>query len=105
MIAYSVSQRTKEIGVRLAMGATPHRILTSILGQGAVLTAAGLALGLLGAVALSSFLKSFLYGVTATDPLTFATIPVVLALVSLAACYVPARRASQLEPTRALREE
>ena len=105
VISYSVSQRTKEIGVRLAMGATPHRILTSILGQGAALTAAGLALGLIGAVALSSFLKSFLFGVTATDPLTFATIPAVLALVSLAACYMPARRASRLEPTRALREE
>ena len=105
VIAYSVSQRTREIGVRLAMGATPQRILRSILGQGAVLTAAGLALGLLGAVMLSSFLASFLYGVTATDPLTFATIPIALTLVALAACYVPARRASRLEPTRALREE
>ncbi len=105
VIAYSVSQRTREIGVRLAMGATPQRILRSILGQGAVLTVAGLTLGLLGAVTLSSFLASFLYGVTATDPLTFTTIPIVLALVALAACYLPARRASRLEPTRALREE
>jgi putative ABC transport system permease protein len=105
VIAYGVSQRTREIGVRLAMGATPNRILQSILGQGAMLTAAGLGLGLLGAVGLSRFLASFLYGVTATDPMTFAGIPLLLAVVALAACYLPARRASKLEPTRALREE
>ncbi len=98
VIAYTVNQRTQETGIRLALGATPKNIVESFLGQGMVLTAAGLALGLFGAAALARYLSSFLYGVSTTDPATFIVISVLLASVATAACYLPSRSAGQVDP-------
>jgi predicted permease len=105
VMAYSVSQRNREIGIRMALGAERWNVLKVILGEGVVVILAGLAVGLAGSLALTRFLSSFLYGVTATDPLTFASVAAVLALVALAACYVPARRALRVDPLVALRAE
>ncbi|MCM3905779.1 MAG: ABC transporter permease [Pyrinomonadaceae bacterium] len=105
LMSYFVSQRTHELGVRIALGAQPRDIFKLILGEGALLIVAGLALGVAGAFVSTRFLSSLLFGVDATDPLTFLTTPMLLALAALVACYIPARRATKVDPLVALRSE
>jgi ABC-type antimicrobial peptide transport system permease subunit len=105
VISYIVSRRTQEIGVRMALGAPGEVVLRSVVGQGMTLAGIGLAVGLLGAWGLSRAMTSMLFGVTATDPLTFGGTAALLALVALAAVWIPARRASRVDPVEALRSE
>jgi putative ABC transport system permease protein len=102
---YSVALRTREIGLRLAVGAQPRQVLLLILKQGFVLTIVGVLLGLGAAFALTRLLSGLLFGVTAVDVTTFTTISLLLVVVSLLACYLPARRAMRIDPLRALRYE
>ncbi|MBZ5494654.1 MAG: ABC transporter permease [Acidobacteriia bacterium] len=103
--SYAISQRTQEIGVRIALGASPSSILLMILRHGLLLIFAGIVIGVVGSLALSRFLQSLLYGITTTDTMTFIAAPVLLILIALAACYFPARRAMRLQPNVALRHE
>jgi putative ABC transport system permease protein len=105
VIAYSVAQRTREIGVRVALGAQRHDVSRLFLREGVSFIAAGLSIGLAGALALTRFLSSMLFGVAPTDPLTFICAAVLLALVAFAACQIPARRATRVDPIEALRTE
>jgi putative ABC transport system permease protein len=105
VVAYSATQRTGEIGLRVALGADPRDVLTLVMRQGASMVAAGIAAGLVLARALSILLAGTLYGVNPNDPVTFATVPIVLAVVSAAACYLPALRATRVDPLVALRAE
>jgi putative ABC transport system permease protein len=105
VISYLVAQRTREIGVRIALGAQKRDVLGLVMRQGAGLTGAGIALGLLGAFALTRVLESLLYGVSARDPLTYAALAAVLAAVALIATWLPARRASRVDPILAIRAE
>ena len=104
VISYSAKQRTREIGVRVAFGATERDVVRLILGQGLVVTLAGIGLGLAGAAALTRVASSFLVGVSATDPLTFVGVPALLLAVAIVASFVPARRASRVDPNVALRD-
>ena len=105
LISYSASQRTREIGIRVALGAQQRDVMRLVLGQGAKLTAIGLVIGLGAALGLTQFMGSVLYGVEATDPLTFGGVAVLFVCVALAACYIPARRATRVDPVVALRHE
>jgi putative ABC transport system permease protein len=105
VMAFSVAQRTQEIGIRLAMGAQSRGIERLVLRRGMVMALAGVAAGTLGALVLTRFLQSFLFEVSASDPLTFAGVAALLSLVALAACYIPARRAMRVNPIVALRYE
>ena len=104
-MAYAVKQRTPEIGIRIALGAQRNDVLKLILGQGIALTLAGLALGTVAALVLTRLLASLLYGIAPSDPATIVIVPLVLVAVSLIACYVPARRATRVDPMVALRYE
>lgn len=103
LLSYSVSLRGREFGIRMAIGARPQDVQRLVIRQGMVLVAAGVIGGVAGALALTRTVASMLYGIKPTDPLTFVTVPAILALVSLIACYLPARRAARLDPTAALR--
>jgi len=105
VMAYSVSQRTQEIGVRVALGATTRNVLSMVIGQGLKLTVVGLAVGLTGSFLLSRVMASLLFEISPTDPLTFAMVGIGLAAVALLACFVPARRAAKVDPMVALRYE
>jgi ABC-type antimicrobial peptide transport system permease subunit len=103
LVQYSVAMRTQEIGVRMAIGAQAAHILRMIIGEGLTLSLIGLALGLVGAWWLGQAGSSLLFGVTATDPVTFMTVSLLLTAVATAACYFPARRALKVDPIVALR--
>jgi putative ABC transport system permease protein len=105
VLALMVSQRTQEIGIRMALGATPGSVLRMIMGQGLGLVFAGLVIGLAGALALTRLMSTLLFGVTPTDPMTFAGVALVFLIAALLACYVPARRATRIDPLIALRSE
>ncbi|MCP4246035.1 MAG: FtsX-like permease family protein [bacterium] len=105
VISYAVSQRTQEIGVRMALGARHADVSRMVLRQGAIVAAIGIASGLAAAVGLTRLMSSLLYGVSAADPVTFALAAAGVAAVSLLACYIPARRAAGIDPVNALRWE
>jgi putative ABC transport system permease protein len=111
VLAYAVSQRTHEIGIRMALGADRASVLRMIVKQGMVLVVLGVIIGLIGAYVLTKYLESWislskmLFGVKVSDPLTYGVIAVLLTLVALIACYIPARRATKVDPLVALRYE
>jgi ABC-type antimicrobial peptide transport system permease subunit len=105
VMAFAVSARTREIGIRMALGAGQARVLTQVMRESAALTSIGIALGVPGALWASRGIGSFLYGLSATDPWTYVALAVVLAIIALGAAWIPARRAAQMDPMVALRYE
>ena len=105
VMSYAVTQRTREIGVRMALGARPRTVLRLVIGQGMLLVCVGIAVGLTSAYWLTKWLSSWMYGVDVKDPLTFGAIALLLSCVALLACWIPARRAAKVDPMVALRCE
>ena len=105
MMSYSVEQRTREIGLRMALGAQTRDALRLVVKQGMTLTLIGAVIGLIAAFGLTRLIKGLLFGVSATDPVTFLVIALLLGLVALLACYLPARRATKVDPLVALKAE
>ena len=105
VISYGVAQRTNEIGIRMTMGARTREIIAMVVRQGLTLALTGAAIGLLGAVAAATLIEGFLFGVSPTDPWTYLTVAIVMVGVTLAACCLPALRASRVDPMRSLRVE
>ena len=105
VISYVVGERTSEIGVRMALGAEPSDVTRMILRQSMVVTLSGTVIGLIGALGLTRLMQSLLFEVSATDPVTFLTAPVILVLVSLVATWLPVRKAARINPIEALRSE
>ena len=105
VMSYTVAERTHEMGIRMALGAKAGGVVKLVLVQGLKVAALGLALGLAGALMLTKLMSSILYGVSSTDVMTFVSVPVLLALVSVVACWIPARRATRVDPIEVLRAE
>ena len=105
MIAYSVVQRTREVGVRMALGAHPYDILRLLLQRGLGMTMVGVSLGLVGSLSLTRVLKAFLFQVSPVDPITYAGVAVLFMIVSAGASYIPVRRASRIDPMTVLRHD
>lgn len=105
LLSYEVARRTRELGIRMALGAQRRDLLRLVVGQGILLVLVGTAIGIAGALGVTRFMSSMLYGIHADDPLTFAAVAILLTLVALAACYIPARRAMKVDPIIALRYE
>jgi putative ABC transport system permease protein len=105
VMSYAISLRTREIGIRMALGAQRRDVLTMVIGQGLILVIAGLAIGAIGAFALTRYMQSLLFNVSATDPLVFVLISVLLTGIAMLACLLPARRATKIDPLHALRYE
>jgi ABC-type antimicrobial peptide transport system permease subunit len=103
VMAYLVNQGTRELGIRIALGASPRNILSLVVRQGMVLAFFGVAIGLAAAFLLVRLIRSLLFGVEVTDPITFAGISLLLAMITLLACYIPARRAARIDPMISLR--
>jgi ABC-type antimicrobial peptide transport system permease subunit len=104
-MSYQVSRQTREIGIRMALGAEPRGILRTVIVHGLKLTLAGVAIGLGTSFALTRFIRSLLFGISPTDPLTFAAVAISLTLVAVGACCIPARRAMTVDPIIALRHD